>query len=320
MLEHAMTRRAFHHFLASGLVAAGVGYAPQLKAAVPQSFAVTTPMHIRSVSLRVRDLARMTDFYNRMIGLDILARETGRTSLGKDGTVLLELLAKPADEPDDRVSAGLYHTAFLMPSRRDLGRWLIYAVQSGVAFTGFADHLVSEALYLDDPEGNGIEVYADRSPVGWSWEGNQVVMGTEELDIDNLVAGLPRDLLLSYKAPSGFRIGHVHLRVGDIATAEAYYRGVAGLDVTRLMPERGAAFFANGRYHHHIGSNIWQSQGAGQRSETMAGLDELAFTMAPDLMEGLRGRLSKAGSDVADKGDRIEARDPWGTRLAFISG
>jgi catechol 2,3-dioxygenase len=259
----------------------------------------------------------MTSFYNRMIGLDILSGNAEQSVLGKDGAPLLTLIARPLDTPDDRVSAGLYHTAFLMPSRRALGQWLIFAAQNRVPFTGFADHLVSEAIYLDDPEGNGIEVYADRSPVGWTWTDGQVTMGTEELDIDNLIAGLPRDMAFDYTAPSGFRIGHVHLRVGDVAAAERFYRGTAGLDVTRLMIERGAAFFANGRYHHHIGTNVWQSAGAGRRSDTMSGLDMVAFSMEERLMDGLRGRIRNAGGDVAEKDGTIATLDPWGTRLTF---
>jgi catechol 2,3-dioxygenase len=239
--------------------------------------------------------------------------------LGKDGVPLVQLIAKPADQPDNQVSAGLYHTAFLMPSRKELGRWLIMAVKNGVPFTGFADHFVSEALYLNDPEGNGVEVYADRPPSAWKWNGNQVVMGAEDLKVDDLVKGLPMDGSFPYTAPAGFRIGHVHLRVGDLGKAQDFYIKAAGLDLTDLPPNLGAAFFSNGRYHHHIGSNVWQSAGAGQRPGSMSGLDYVALSVQPHLMEGLSQRLKSHGSEFQETANGSEALDPWGTKVRFIS-
>lgn len=283
------------------------------------SFAVTRPIHIRSVSLKVRDLATMTAFYNQIMGLDVLSRTAEESALGKDGQVLLTLKARPSGEPDNGRSAGLFHTAFLMPDRASLGKWLIFAVKNRVPFTGFSDHLVSEALYLDDPEGNGIEVYADRAPETWAWNGNQIQMATERLDIDNLVAGLPGDAAMPYVAPTGFRIGHVHLRVGDTARADDFYVKTAGLDVMARIAGASAIFLANGGYHHHIGANVWQSRGAGLRDDKMNGLDDLAFSVSEPLMDGLRGRLVAAGSDFHETGDTIEALDPWGTRVKFVS-
>lgn len=324
MNANRIGRRALLHFITTGaIVLSGGPFAARagektLAAAPSKSFAVTTPIHVRSVTLRVRDLDRMTRYYREVIGLDLLARDAGKSELGKDDTLLLTLLARPDDRPDDKVSAGLYHTAFLMPDRRALGAWLIHAYISGAAFTGFADHLVSEALYLDDPEGNGIEVYADRSPMQWTWDKGGVVMATEELDMDGLVAGLPRTLTPNYSAPSGLRIGHIHMRVGDVAAAQDFYIGAAGLDLTRLLPDSSAAFFANGRYHHHVGSNIWQSNGAGKRPEGMSGLDETVFACAPDLMDGLRGRLKARGLDHAETGGGVDTLDPWGSRIRFV--
>ena len=283
------------------------------------SFAVTRPIHIHSVALKVRDLPMMTAFYNQVMGLDIHSRSESESVLGKDGQVLLTLKSRPSGEPDDGRSAGLFHTAFLMPDRASLGKWLIFAVKNGVPFTGFSDHRVSEALYLDDPEGNGIEVYADRAPETWAWNGDRIAMTTERLDIDNLVNGLPGDAAMPYVAPSGFRIGHVHLRVGETAKAEDFYIGTAGLDMMAKIPDASAIFLANGRYHHHIGANIWRSRGAGIRNETMNGLDDLAFSVSEPLMDGLRGRLQAAGADFQERGDTIEALDPWGTRVKFIS-
>lgn len=281
------------------------------------SFAVTTPIHIHSVALRVRDVALMTQFYRDVIGLDLISSNQSEAVLGKDGVTLLTLIAKPADEPDNKVSAGLFHTAFLMPSREALGEWLLTVAQNGVQFTGFADHLVSEATYLDDPEGNGIEVYADRSPMNWHWNNGLIQMASEQLDIEGLVKGQPADRALPYSAPSGLRIGHVHLRVGDVAKAEDFYIGTAGLERTARLGN-SASFLANGHYHHHIGANIWQSRNAGHRSETMSGLANVAFSTALPLMDGLRARLTASGADFYEQGDVIEALDPWGTKVRFV--
>jgi len=305
-------------FAATGSLAMSLStLAPQADAA--PSFAITRPIHIRSVSLKVRDLAMMTDFYNRIMGMDVLGRTESESTLGKDGQVLLTLKARPSGEPDNGRSAGLFHTAFLMPDRASLGKWLIFAVKNGVPFTGFSDHLVSEALYLDDPEGNGIEVYADRAPETWRWNGDQIQMATERLNIDSLVAGLPGDAAMPFIAPEGFRIGHVHLRVGDTARAEDFYVKTAGLDIMAKIGDASAIFLANGRYHHHIGANVWQSRGAGMRDEKMNGLDDLAFSVSEPLMDGLRTRLTAAGADFHERGDTIEALDPWGTRVQFVS-
>jgi catechol 2,3-dioxygenase len=305
-------------FAATGSIAMSLSaLAPKVEAA--PSFAITRPIHIRSVSLKVNNLAMMTDFYSQIMGLDVLGRTESESALGKDGQVLLTLKARPSGEPDNGRSAGLFHTAFLMPDRASLGRWLIFAVKNGVPFTGFSDHLVSEALYLDDPEGNGIEVYADRAPETWRWNGDQILMATERLNIDSLVAGLPGDATLPYVAPEGFRIGHVHLRVGDTAKAEDFYVKTAGLDMMAKIGDASAIFLANGRYHHHIGANVWQSRGAGMRDEKMNGLDDLAFSVSEPLMDGLRTRLTAAGVDFHERGDTIEALDPWGTRVQFVS-
>jgi catechol 2,3-dioxygenase len=312
-----ITRRAALHFLSTGTLLMATTPLSPAHAAASASFAVTTPIHIHSVSLRVRDLKLMTGFYKDVIGLDLISGNDSESVLGKDGQPLLTLIAKPSDAPDNKISAGLFHTAFLMPSRQALGEWLITVARNGIKFTGFADHLVSEATYLDDPEGNGIEVYSDRSPLGWTWNDGLVQMATEELDIEGLVKGQPEDRSLPYVAPSGFRIGHVHLRVGQVEKAEEFYIGTAGLERTARYGN-SASFLANGHYHHHIGANIWQSRNAGQRSDAMSGLGHVAFSTAPALMDGLRGRLKASGADFHEQGDVIEALDPWGTRVQFV--
>lgn len=312
-----MTRRAALHFLAAAPVLANTATANA--APVAPSYAVTTPIHIHSLSLRVHDLEKMTYFYTAVMGLDVLSAEPDEASLGKDNRPLVRLIRRPDDELDDPTTAGLYHTAFLMPTREDLGRWLIMAYTNGVPFTGFSDHSVSEALYLNDPEGNGIEVYADRPHQGWKWVDNRVVMGSYQLDLDDLVAGLPKEAALPHSAPSGFRIGHIHMRVGDTQLAQDFYVKATGLDLTALIGNETAAFFSNGRYHHHIGANIWHSRNAGQRPQDMSGLEDAAFSIQPGLMDGLRQRLKTHGSDILESGNTLETLDPWGTKIRFIA-
>src|SRR6185295_7946812 len=152
------------------------------------TFANTTPLRIGAVGLKVRDLSRLTDFYANAIGLNVIDRDTKTARLGAGGITLLNLEAAPDALPDDPRSAGLYHTAFLQPTRQDLGRWLVHAASNRVALTGASDHAVSEAIYLDDPEGNGIEVYRDRKPEEWRWNGDRIHMTTERLDLDDLAA------------------------------------------------------------------------------------------------------------------------------------
>jgi catechol 2,3-dioxygenase len=176
------------------------------------TFANKTPLRIGAVGLKARDLSRLTDFYAQAIGLQVLDRDAKTAHLGAGGVKLLELEAAPNALPDDPRTAGLYHTAFLQPTRADLGRWLVHAARHRVPLSGASDHLVSEAIYLDDPEGNGIEVYRDRLPAEWQWSGSRIKMATERLDLDNLAADAGN---ASYQgAPAGLRIGHIHLRVG----------------------------------------------------------------------------------------------------------
>ena len=204
-----------------------------------------------------------------------------------------------------------------MPTRKDLARWLVHAAINRVPLSGFADHRVSESVYLDDPEGNGIEVYADRDPSLWQWDAGIVTMATDQLDIDDL-ASLTDTRKSDYaSAPDGLRIGHVHLRVGDLATAEDFYHGTIGLDPTRRR--NGASFLSSGHYHHHLGMNTWQSAGAGRRDEAANGLTWFSIDVEkPDLFAAQEERLHKAGAKVVAIANGIETIDPWGTRVRLI--
>src|SRR3954463_8751505 len=226
------------------------------------TYASRTPMRVGMVTLRVKNLDKVADYYRDVIGLTVMERSASAAKLGTAGITLLVLEARPDATIEPRNAAGLYHTAFLMPTRKDLARWLVAAASHRVPLSGFADHLVSESIYLDDPEGNGIEVYADRDPSSWKWSEGSVAMATDQLNIDDLLT-LTNPQVSDYaRAPDGLRIGHVHLRVGELARAESFYQDTIGLDPTRKR--NGAAFLSSGRYHHHLALNTWQSSGAGR--------------------------------------------------------
>jgi len=277
------------------------------------TFASRTPLHIGAVGLNVRDLDRVTSFYRDVLGLAVLDQAKDASALGAGGVRFVHLEHRPNAEPDDPRSAGLYHTAFLMPTRSDLARWILHVARHKVPLTGASDHAVSEAFYLDDPEGNGVEVYCDRPTETWEWTGRDLKITTDPLDIESILQEVAPTATYA-GAPDGLRIGHVHLRVGDVARGEAFYRDAIGLDVTRRR--QGATFMSSGRYHHHIAANVWHSAGAGRRDEARAGLSWLSLEAADGSAFGAaKARLTQAGQELAVTPTGVATADPWGTRL-----
>jgi catechol 2,3-dioxygenase len=268
---------------------------------------------IGGVALAVRDLARVEAFYREVIGLEVVGREDNAVHLGAAGTTFLDLVHRPDALPDDSASAGLFHTAVLLPSRADLGRWLAHSGALRQPLDGAADHLVSEAVYLSDPEGNGVEIYADRPRDQWRWSGGaagerRVEMANRPLDAEGLLreaGGAPWA-----GAPEGTRIGHVHLRVGDAAEARRFYGDVLGMDLTAAWP--GAAFFSSGGYHHHLAANTWRSAGAGPRDPRRAGLAWVTLEVSG---EHAPADIVRHGGEADPAGHSLH--DPWGTTLQF---
>lgn len=315
-----LTRRTLLHLAgASSLAAAAIGAAQAEGSASGggPTFANRTPMRIGRVTLRVRDLDKVADFYRDAIGLTVMTRTTTGARLGAGGMALLDLERREGAAREARNAAGLYHTAFLMPTRKDLARWLVHAAKNRIPLSGFADHLVSESIYLDDPEGNGIEIYADRAPELWQWNAGTVAMATDQLDIDGLLA-LTGTATTDYAgAPDGLRIGHMHLRVGDLEQADRFYGGTLGFAPTRKR--NGAAFLSSGRYHHHLGINVWQSQGAGPRDDTATGLAWFSLEIATaEILQGQEQRLRQAGATATAVPGGVETADPWGTRIRLV--
>lgn len=218
------------------------------------------------VRLTVRDLGRARAFYEQGLGLRVADASAGVLRLSAaDGPPLLELRSDRVATPLDHAMPGLYHVALLVPTRRDLAVALLRLSQSNLRLTGASDHLVSESLYLEDPEGNGIELYRDRPRSTWPHhEDGRLTMSTLALDLadlaDELAAEPPPPAPLTH-LPTGTRVGHVHLQVSELRRSEAFYSGVLGFDVT-VRDNAGALFLSAGGYHHHVGLNVWRSRGA----------------------------------------------------------
>ena len=315
-----LTRRTLLHLAGATSLSAAAAAAAQAEGNTGgggPTFANRTPMRIGMVTLRVRDLDLVTNYYRDAIGLTVMQRTATGARLGSGGVALLDLSLRAGAAREARNAAGLYHTAFLMPTRKDLARWLVHAATNKIPLSGFADHLVSESVYLDDPEGNGIEVYADRAPETWKWDGGSVAMATDQLDIDGLLSLTGTHTTNYAKAPDDLRIGHMHLRVGDLEQADRFYSGTLGLDPTRKRS--GAAFLSSGRYHHHLGINVWQSAGAGARDAATTGIAWFSFEVeAQEILQAQEQRLRQAGAPAVAITNGIETVDPWGTKVRLI--
>jgi catechol 2,3-dioxygenase len=274
------------------------------------------------LALTVADLGRSLKFYTDVFGFALLAREGANATLSAGGRPLLLLTehAGAAPWPHDRYGyTGLYHFAILAPSRADLGRWLRHWLEQGMPLPGQGDHLVSEALYISDPDGNGIEIYRDRPRAEWAWVNGRVRMAADPVDIHGVLAegdgaGQAWDGL-----PAGTRLGHMHLQVGDIATARAFYCGVLGFDLVAEMPK--ALFVSAGGYHHHIGMNTWHSQGAQPAPEGTAGLRFYTVDFATgEARAAALARLDAAGIAYRRADAAIVVRDPFQNTILLRIG
>ncbi|WP_147915273.1 VOC family protein [Ruania zhangjianzhongii] len=268
------------------------------------------------VDLLAGDLDTMVAYYTDGVGLDLISMANGTATLGRGSTPIMRLEQRTHLPQFDRGSAGLYHTAILFADQAGLAasvnQMAGYAPRS---YTGAADHLVSEAFYFDDPEGNGVELYVDRPRQQWTrTAGGGVEMSSLPLDPNQFVLRhLDRNRSADSPAPQA-EIGHVHLQVGSIATAEAFYVDTLGFDVMNRFGSQ-ALFVAAGGYHHHIGMNTWHSAGAGPRAASL-GLGQLTIELPNgDDLEALTGRLTTAGVPVRTEDSAIRFEDPWKTQI-----
>ena len=274
-------------------------------------------LRLGPVHLTVRDLERSVPFYRDVLGLRVHGQEAGRARLGTGGEDLAILHEDPEAQRAGRHS-GLYHVAFLFPDRQELARAVLRLAATQPRIDGASDHGVSEAIYLADPDGNGIELYADRPRDQWpaAQPGERVGMFTAPLDLEDLLSTVsgeePRR-----DAGEGLRMGHVHLHVGDLDRALAFYRDVLGFDVMATFP--GAAFVSAGGYHHHLGLNTWRGEGAPAAPPHAVGLRRWTVVLGdPGQVAGVRERAEGAGFETSTEDGSVVVQDPWGIALAVV--
>jgi catechol 2,3-dioxygenase len=285
-----------------------------------QHVSIDPATHMGVVALTVSDLARSIRFYVDAIGLQELSRSGDEAVLGAGGRPLLVLKEQRGALPwmTDGMT-GLYHFAILVPDRVSLGRWLRHYLTTPYPPPGQGDHIVSEALYLRDPDGHGIEIYADRPREGWVWRDGRVRMGGGPVDVRGLIAEADRAGLPWTGMPAGTTMGHVHLQVGDIGEAERFYSGVLGFDVVAGMDT--ALFVSAGGYHHHLGLNVWHSRGAAPAPDGTATLRFYSIALASDqAVADVVARLDAAGVAHKSVGSAVELRDPWQNRVVLHVG
>lgn len=275
-------------------------------------------LEIGRVQIRVSNLERSLDFYQNVVGLKVLRQHGREAELTADGKQVL-LVLREIDEARilrRNSAAGLYHFAILVPDRPSLGLVLRNLIASGI-HVGQGDHLVSEALYIEDPDNNGIELYRDRPRDTWKYEaGGHVVMTTDPVDVDGLLAASEG---LSWTGlPAGTVIGHVHFHVGDLAEAKRFYVDAVGFEV---MANYGAAamFISAGGYHHHMGLNTWAGQGAPAAPTNAAGIDYFTLLL-PDsgAVQEVAERVKQAGYPVEEADGIVTLKDPWNIGIQLL--
>lgn len=272
-------------------------------------------LYIRDITLNISDLQRSLAFYTDFLGFHILEQEERKAVLTADGKSPIIILQQPDGvSPKEAGRSGLYHFAILLPSRADLGEMLIHLVKNNYPL-GAADHLVSEALYLNDPDGNGIEIYHDRQAEEWTWQNNYVHMTTDSLDGEGVMkaangkqwSGMPANTVM----------GHIHLHVSHLQEAGTFYRNVLGYDVVCEFGKQ-ALFLSTGRYHHHVGMNTWNGVGALPPSANSVGMKEYSIAI-PDVayMEKIKQSLHELNLDYLEKDGVLYVHDPSNNQISL---
>jgi catechol 2,3-dioxygenase len=267
---------------------------------------------IGSVTLRVADKERALLLYRDIIGLKVAEDENGKIALGAGGDPFLFLEVAPGTKPRPRSGlAGLYHIAILLPDRAALGSAISRLAEAKIRL-GAADHNVSEAIYLYDADGNGLEIYRDRPREEWPWKDGLVQMANKPLDFEGILAEGGKEEPDEH-LPAGTRIGHVHLQVGDLVEAEKFYTGALGFTKTATLP--GALFASAGGYHHHIAANVWDSKDAPSPPAEMAGLAELTLKLPRTDIASVKKRIDEAGVKTESAENGVVLFDPWRTKI-----
>ena len=283
----------------------------------PPGYRLPDATRLGRVRLQVADLARSLAYYDSVLGLRVVSRTDASASLGTaNGSVIVELIELPEATPvPHNGRLGLYHFAILLPDRAALGSFVAHLGAIGMR-AGMSDHLVSEAVYLTDPDGLGIEVYADRPRSEWRHEGRQLVMATETLDVRSVVAAAGGSAWRGM--PDGTRLGHVHLFVANLDAGEKFYHAGLGFDKV-VWSYPGALFLSAGGYHHHLGTNTWARHASPATERDARLLDwEIVLPAATDV-SAAAASLGEQGAHIEWDADGAAARDPWGTRLRLVA-
>lgn len=273
-------------------------------------------IYVGEVHLLVEDLSRSIQFYQDMIGFQILSRSERLAVFTTDGQTPILTVEQPVGVlPKEPRKTGLYHFAILLPNRMELGKFLQHMIEKGYPLQGASDHDVSEAIYLADPDGNGIEVYRDRPDDTWVWEKNQVMMSTKPLDVNGVLAeargaswsGLPADTV----------IGHIHLHVSELQKTQDFYNCLGFEVVLRYGSQ--ALFISSGKYHHHIGLNTWNGVGVPAPSRNSVGIKyfTLIYPTQQERDKAIQ-HLLEMDVEVEEKQGFVVTRDPSGTAIHLL--
>ncbi|AIY04280.1 Glyoxalase family protein [Planococcus sp. PAMC 21323] len=269
--------------------------------------------HVGEIGLKVVDMKKMKEFYTEVIGFEVISEEQHSVALGAGDNVLVRLEAIEGIMPKRGRYTGLYHLAILLPTRESLGKILVHLHKQGIQL-GSADHLVSEALYLSDPEGNGIEIYQDRKPDQWNWENDQVAMAVDPIDAQGLVEEAQKSLEPWKGLPAETVMGHIHLHVSNLNEAKDFYVNGLGLEVVSNLGAQ-ALFIADQKYHHHIGMNVWNGEGIPALPEKEAGLHYYTLVMDNEIRNKVVGNLRSLGMKMVEEERYFEVKDPSGNAI-----
>jgi catechol 2,3-dioxygenase len=266
------------------------------------------------VKIKVENLQRSLKFYKDVLGFDILEQSISTVKLTSDGKTSILSLEQPDNViPKQGRTTGLYHFAILLPERSDLAKIVIHLVNKGIKF-GSSDHLVSEALYFNDPDGNGIEIYIDRDPSEWSWKSEEVAMTVDPLDFENLLTTVkPGEKWQGM--PEGTVMGHIHLHVSELKKTEEFYVRGLGFDVVNRYGGQ-ALFLSSGKYHHHIGVNTWNGVGAPTPLENSVGIHSFTLILPnEEARNQIVSNLMKIGTNVIEENNKFITNDPSGNTV-----
>ncbi|WP_010677669.1 VOC family protein [Bacillus timonensis] len=269
------------------------------------------------VKIKVENIERSLQFYKEILGFDILEQAASTAKLTTDGKTSILSLQQPENVvPKQGKTTGLYHFALLLPTKTDLANIVVHLVEKGIRF-GSSDHLVSEALYLNDPDGNQIEIYIDRDPSEWNWMGQEVDMAVDPLDFERLLTNIVPGK--SWQGmPEKTVMGHIHLHVAELEKTEEFYVKGLGFDVVNRYGTQ-ALFLSTGKYHHHIGVNTWNGVGAPKPPKNGVGLSFYTLVLPnEEALAEIVNNLKQIGAIVEEENNNVITYDPSGNQIVLV--